>query len=301
MTLLERQLTEQVEQLAETVSTLNQTIAEQQQTIAELREQLNKNSRNSSKPPSSDGYKKPKPKSLRQASGRKPGGQAGHEGHHLIIEQEPKEIISHMPSGCAGCPLYEKCRGEACVAETRKVADASIEIHVTAHEALAVTCPLTGKALRGSFPEDVKGPVQYGKKLQGLIVAFNTVGAVSANRIKEIFGSVFGIPLSTGTVNSMVVGFAGRLDGVVTEIRDQVIGGPVAHFDESGTRVDGKLHWVHVRLQRQVHIFLPRLQARQGRDGRRGCSPALPWHRRPWLLEAVLGLQGIRMPVCRIF
>ena len=267
MTLLEKQLTEQVEQLTETVSTLNQTIVELQQTIAELREQLNKNSRNSSKPPSSDGYKKPKPKSLRESSGRKAGGQDGHEGHHLNIEQTPKEIISHMPSGCAGCPLYEKCRGEACVAETRKVADAAIEIHVTAHEALAVTCPLTGKALRGSFPEDVKGPIQYGKKLQGLIVAFNTIGAVSANRIKEIFGSVFGIPLSTGTVNSMVVRFAGGLDGVMAEIRDQVSGGSVAHFDETGTSVNGRLHWAHVASNdRFTYLYLSAKRGKAGMD-----------------------------------
>ena len=150
MTPLERQLTEQVKRLTEKIEPLNQTIAEQRQTIAaELREQLNKNSRNSSRPPSSDGCKKPK--SLRQPSGREPGGQAGHKGRHLIIEQEPKEIISHMPSACVGCTSYEKCRGTACVAETRKVADAAIEINVTAHEAFAITCPLTGKALRGSY------------------------------------------------------------------------------------------------------------------------------------------------------
>ena len=274
MTPLEKQLTEQVKQLTETVSTLNQTISglnqtveELQQTIAELRERLNKNSRNSSKPPSSDGYNKPKPKSLRESTGRKAGGQDGHEGHHLNIEQSPKEIISHMPSGCAGCPLYEKCRGEACVAETRKVADASIEIHVIAHEALAVTCPLTGKDLRGSFPEDVKGPVQYGKKLQGLIVAFNTIGAVSANRIKEIFGSVFGIPLSTGTVNSMVRRFAEGLNGVMAEIREQIIDSPVSHFDETGTSVDGKLHWAHVASSdRFTYLYLSGKRGKAGMD-----------------------------------
>ena len=122
MTLLERQLTEQVEQLAETVSTLkqtisgpNQTIVEQQQIIAELREQLNKNSHNSSKPPSSDGYKKPKLKKPPATQRAQAGRTGGHEGHHLIIEQEPNEIISRMPSACVGCPSYEKYCGTACV------------------------------------------------------------------------------------------------------------------------------------------------------------------------------------------
>lgn len=274
MTPLEKQLMEQNQQLTETVAKLNETVARlthtveaQNQRIEELLERLNKNSRNSSKPPSSDGYNKPKPKSLRESTGRKAGGQDGHEGHHLSIEQEPKEIISHMPTACIGCPHYEKCRGRACVAETRKVADATIEIHVTAHEALAVNCPLTGKQLRGSFPEDVKGPIQYGNKLRSLIVAFNTVGAVSANRIREIFGSVFGIPLSTGTVNDMVCGFAARLNGIMAEIRGQVSGSPVAHFDETGTNIGGKLHWAHVASNdRFTYLYLGSTRGKDGMD-----------------------------------
>ena len=144
-------------------------------------------------PPSSDGYKKPAPKSLRKPSGKKAGGQKGHKGQTLKITTEPDTIIPHMPSACSGCPQYEQCYKTARKVETRRVADASVEIHVTAHEAMEVCCPLCGKELRGTFPEEVKAPIQYGKTLQALVVAFNTVGAVSVSRIHDLFGNVFGI------------------------------------------------------------------------------------------------------------
>ena len=189
MTALEKELTEQVRQLTETVAKLTQTIEELNHTIAELRERLNKNSQNSSKPPSSDGYKKPAPQNLREKTGRKVGGQPGHEGHHLKIEQV-SEVKPHMPSPCIACPHFGKCMGKACTAETRKVVDAEIKLNVTSHEAIEVVCPISGSKLRGKFPDDVKGPIQYGSTIKGLIIAFNTVGAVSAISIKDIFSSV---------------------------------------------------------------------------------------------------------------
>ena len=272
MTELEKKQTEQIELLTRTISTLTQTIedlkqmiSEQRETIQKLQEQLNKNSHNSSMPPSSDGYKKPAPKSLRKPSGKKAGGQKGHKGQTLKITAEPDETILHMPAACEGCPQYEICRGAACVAETRRVADAAVEIHVTAHKALEVRCPFHGKHLRGEFPEDVKAALQYGKTLQALVVAFNTVGAVSVSRIHDLFGNVFGIPLSTGTINNMVRHCAGKLTGVVDEIRRHVTGLDIAHFDETGCRVNSRLHWVHVASDRcNTYLYL---SGKRGQNG----------------------------------
>lgn len=92
-------------------------IAQLNQTIQELKEQLNKNSKNSSKPPSSDGFKKPAPKSLRKPSDKKIGGQEGHQGTYLSVISDPNEIVKHMPSACEGCPHYKMCKGTACVAK----------------------------------------------------------------------------------------------------------------------------------------------------------------------------------------
>ena len=111
----------------EQIEKLNKTIEELNATIKELREQLNKNSGNSSKPPSSDGLKKkPATKSLRGKSGKKPGGQNGHKGKYLSVVSEPDEIIRHYHSDCACCPYKDKCMEKACTKETRHVIDAVV-------------------------------------------------------------------------------------------------------------------------------------------------------------------------------
>jgi len=98
-----QQLLEQNASLLRQNEILTAAIAELNQTIQELKEQLNKNSKNSSKPPSSDGCKKPAPKSLRRPSGKKAGGQDGHQGIHLAVITAPDEIVKHMPCACKGC------------------------------------------------------------------------------------------------------------------------------------------------------------------------------------------------------
>ena len=125
MTQREKELTQQVERLTNMVNALVQELAEAKAEIAELKEQLNKNSQNSSKPPSTDGYKKPAPKSLRKPSGKKRGGQVGHKGSNLKVNISPTDIEPHMPFACAECPAYKECLGRACAAETRYVIDAA--------------------------------------------------------------------------------------------------------------------------------------------------------------------------------
>ena len=158
--------------LIEQVDSLSKTIDELNATIKELREQLNKNSGNSSKPPSSDGFKKV-PKSLREKSGKKRGGQKGHQGTHLAVLSKPDEVKQHMHADCTSCPYRDKCAAKACVKETRNVIDAVVEVNITAHEKLCVeVCPLCGESKTGVFPKDVKANVQYGKNLQALVVIY---------------------------------------------------------------------------------------------------------------------------------
>ena len=251
---MNKKLLQQVNSLTSTVDSLNATInaqtqliAQLNQTIQELKEQLNKNSKNSSKPPSSDGFKKPAPKSLRKASCKKAGGQNGHQGTHLAVITASDKIVKHMPSACEGCPHYQICKGTACIAEKRHVIDAVVTVNVTEHQALELPiCMLYGDTRRGAFPSDVKAAVQYGENLQSLAVALNTVGAVSIKRTHEILSGVFNIPIATGTISSMVKRCADSLSETVGKIKDKMIGSALGHFDETGTRVDKKLWCAHL-------------------------------------------------------
>lgn len=150
---LNKLLLQQVASLAATVEAQAKSIEELNQTIKELKEQLNKNSKNNSMPPSSDGYKKPSPKCLRKLSGKKQGGQNGHPGTRLSVIAEPDEVKAHMPSACEGCPYYSKCKGVACVTEKRHVVDAVVTVEVTEHQLLEIpACPLHGGKKMGGFP-----------------------------------------------------------------------------------------------------------------------------------------------------
>ena len=267
-------LNDTVAESYQVISRLNKTIEELNQRIKELSEQLGMNSKNSSKPPSSDGFKKPSPKSLRGNSGKKPGGQFGHPGAHFSITSDPDEIVTHVPSVCRSCHNYENCVSRACVGETRNVVDAVVIVKVTAHQTLVMDCPLSGITHKGEFPEDIKAPVQYGANLQALTVALNTVGAVSVSRTHEILSGVFGIPISTGTIVNMVNRCADGLKGILELIRQNIVVTDVGHFDETGTNVDGKTHWVHTAST--LMFTLLSINAKRGQEGM-DAGGVLPW------------------------
>ena len=252
-------------------STLTATIAELNQTIKELKEQLNKNSKHSSKPPSSDGLKKPavkKNRSLRESSGKKQGAQQGHNGVDLSVISNPDHTMEHMHFDCNGCPYREKCLDNACIKETSHEIDVVVTVDVTAHNLIEVReCPLHGGVKTGSFPKNIKATVQYGKNLQAMVVAFNTVGAVSINRTYEILSSVLNIPLATGTIKNMVTRCAESLKDTYEQIRLKMITLGLIHCDETGSCVDGKTCWLHVASdQNYTYLTINQKSGQAGMD-----------------------------------
>lgn len=230
--------------------------------VAELEARLGKNSRNSSKPPSSDGLGKPAPKSLRKPSGRKPGKQQGGQGFRLQPREVPDEIRTHAPTGCNGCG---KDLTDAPVVglETRQVFDLPvIELIAIEHRAQRRQCGC-GAVTRAAFPTEATAPTCYGPGVAALAVYLLGRQHLPVERAAECLEEAFGAAVSTGWLSSLLPNAAARLDGFLAIAREQLAAAQVAHFDETGGRVTGKLHWVHVACNDTWTLF--HLDRKRGR------------------------------------
>lgn len=212
--------------------------------LAELEARLNKNSTNSSKPPSSDGYKKNVTNS-RKKTDKKTGGQAGHVGKTLLKVDTPDEIIdTFLPTSC-------HCGADLNSVEdhmkTRQVFDIpEIKIKTTEYRTHEKVCPICGEVHRTEFPVKVSQPVQYGEKIQSLTSYLTTYQLLPLERAVETIEDLCGQKISQGTIVNMNNRLYKLLEKPVEAIKEQLKASPVIHVDESGIRVDGSTKWVHV-------------------------------------------------------
>ena len=212
--------------------------------VKELEDRLGKDSHNSSKPPSSDGYQK-KPVSLREQSGRKPGGQQGHKGRTLSFAETPDTVLLHSPSHCTGCggSLAEVVGEEG---ERRQVLDLPpLSLLATEHRALRKSCPHCGRTNVAAFPEGVPCGVSYGSNLKAFALYCQNYQLLPSARITEMFSDLFGATFSEGTLFRCQQRASSCLEEFLASVRTTLLASPVVHFDETGLRVRGKLNWLH--------------------------------------------------------
>jgi transposase len=211
--------------------------------VAKLRGQLAKNSRNSSIPSSAEGLKKTK--SMRKKGTRPPGGQPGHSGSTLKRTAHPDHVMDHpLPVVCDACGSM--LAGEAMI-ETRQVFDLPpVAMEVTEHRIHQLRCSC-GKLHRGKFPTEVAAPAQYGPGVKALAVYLTQHHMLPVARA-ALLADLYGVPISAGTVQTMIGEAGTRLAPTVERIADAVAQASVAGADESGFRVAGKLHWLHTAV-----------------------------------------------------
>ncbi len=229
---------------AESVS-LRQMLEDVLRRLGEVEGKLAKDSHNSSKPPSSDGLNR-KRVNLRKKSGKHSGGQMGHPGRTLLVVETPDEVVRHRSVICQHCqqPL-EGVTGQ--VKECRQVHDLPVmRLRVCEHQVEAVCCPTCGQQSVGSFPVEVRAPVQYGPNVQALAVYLHQGQLLPMARTCEVLDEVCSCPLSQGTLLRWVQEASEGLVTTVEQIADWLSVARVQHGDETGMRIGGKLHWLHV-------------------------------------------------------
>ena len=226
------------------VRTLSAQVTTLQTKVLDLEGRLAQNSRNSSKPPSSDGLSKPKPKSLRKRGERLTGGQKGHKGHTLEKVAKADRIVQHAPP--AQCNSCQRLLPEARVVETRQVFDLPpLRFEVTEHQVLAAQCAC-GNSCRGELPDGIHSPVQYGPNVLAAVVHLTHHHMMPVQRTAALMGDFFGLPMAEATVLAASKEARTRLQATVDSIGQAIQGAEVAHADETGMRVAGSLHWMHV-------------------------------------------------------
>lgn len=225
--------------------------------VASLREQVKRNSGNSSQPPSSDGPEVDKNKTEKKKySGGKPGGQNGHIGtqRKLVPVEELKAAHDIKPVACRGCG--EHLSGDDPAPYRHQVVEIPpVKVEVTEYRLHALTCPTCGTATRAKLPADVS-PGGFGPRFQSMVSILSGRYHLSKREIVGILGDFYNVELSLGSVSKLEQRTSAALAQVVEDARVYVRTQAAVHQDETGWREGAKKAWLWVLASQQVTVFL---------------------------------------------
>jgi len=254
-----------------------QRIEELEKENAELRARLNKNSNNSSKPPSSDGYRK-QAKITAPKNGIK-GGQKDHRGNTLHQVDNPDKIELCTPDTCecghhfTSTDMYSP--------EKRQLFDLpQPKLFVTEYQIFKAKCPECGKVQAGATP--LKAPVQYGNGVKTLITMLNTQYTIPLNKIRQLVSDLFGFSINEATIQASNKSLHEQLLETEAIIKETVKSSEVVNVDETGIRIDKKLHWIHTNST-PLHtcLFAHRNRGKEAINSEKGIVPEL----KQWLVH----------------
>jgi transposase len=241
--------------LAKALESLEQANAR----IKQLEGQAAKDSHNSSKPPSTNGFKEPvrKTASLREKSGKKSGGQAGHPGRTLMMVQQPDHTILLTPEQCQQCH-QDLSQASLCRRERVQVFDLpSVHLQVTEYQVEVKRCPCCQAEMRAALPDGLtSASAQYGPNVKTLAVYLACLHLLPLARVCQILGDLFGTTFSQASVLAACQQSASAVSPVLQRIKMALHTSPVVHNDETGFRVEKKRWWLHVAATCWFTLYL---------------------------------------------
>jgi transposase len=241
-------LTKKIDDLVKLVNELYKEIKGLRKENEKLKKELAKyehpkNSNNSSLPPSKDENRPRKSRSLRKKTGRKPGGQKGHEGTTLEMTADPDQTIEHMPQYCECCGKDIGIVPSEFVARRQEMDIPPIKPVVTEHRVYRKQCSC-GHVTTSDFPDGITSSVGYGPNIESLTGYFHSRQYLPFLRMQEVFRDIFSVPISEGGIHYLLDRLSDKALPWYHKIREMVTHSPVVGTDETGGRLNGKKIWI---------------------------------------------------------
>lgn len=224
---------------------------------AELRRRLGLDSDNSHKPPSSDGYKKkPSKPGLPKDKKGVNGGQPKHKGNTLKRIPKPDHVKVHLPQQCPCCGRQFSADEAHDIIQSRQVFDLpEPKLEVTEHRLAQIEC--CGHLQLGEYPPEVTASVQYGPAVRAFVTKLSVEHKMPLEQISQLFEDMYGYALNSATVEDALERAYELAEPVEAQVVTQLSEAELAHYDETGVRVAGKLHWLHVAsTDTLTHLFV---------------------------------------------
>jgi transposase len=253
------QLLEKLNELEAKIKFLESQLAASNARVAELEAKLaakDKDSNNSSNPPSKDppGTQRKYPK--RKKTDKKPGGQKGHQGKSKNFEKEPDIVQTHEATSCLECG--ESLEGvEGKVVERRQEIDIPpIEPIITEHQLIEKTCPCCKHRSRGSFPDHIRSLIQFGLNTIIAVIYFNVVHHIPFQRTTKIFKDMFHMSISEGTVENILNLAETKAIKYYDQIKELLQQSKWVGSDETSIRINGQTWWRWVWQNDKLTYFV---------------------------------------------
>ncbi|MGH9538372.1 MAG: IS66 family transposase [Terriglobales bacterium] len=258
-------LQREVEDLQRKVAERDQQIADAEKQIADLERQLalrQRNSTNSSKPPSSDGLAgEQRLRGRKHKSKRKPGGQPGHAGHYrlLVPTAEVSAVEVVLPKQCAHCgrSLPQKPGKATTEGEPRRHQVTEIppvKADITEYQFPHVVCSDCGKATRAPLPEEIAG--HFGPQLTALIAYWTVVCRLPRRLVEAMLADVLGIEISLGSTQKAWEEVSQAVAQPVQQLQKQLPREAVLNVDETGWRTNGDKRWIWALVAQQFVFYV---------------------------------------------
>jgi transposase len=201
-----------------------------------------KNSSNSSQPPCQDPFRGKRTASLREKSGRHPGGQPGHAGSTLEFSSSPDKVIEHVSTYCSVCGNDLSDEASVFVGKRQVIDLPPIVPVITEHRIYSRRCSC-GHSQVSTYPQEAHSRVCYGDNLTGLTAYFHSRQYIAFDRMRELYSDIFNLDISSGSLVKMTQRFAAKAGSVYELIRGRIAASPVVGADETGVCINGKNHW----------------------------------------------------------